>query len=435
VPAGFVTVETRGFNRNEKGSDFGLDYQRKRWSWGLSSTDTNIAYRTVASDGTIHINESRFANQRAYVSYNADKGIDWSLEHNRTRSDYQSSNTNIDTTSLSASKQFGRLNTRLSLEHQAGEGPITLASSSTPQRGTLSLDAVRFIGDYNGQNGWFFGGRASFSSTKTLGKSGKGNDYTLSTTYRPSGGPFDFEAVYSASDSGSLSSLGTFQNGTGIGYGGNGFSSGGVTGSYISGASDYKFFQILPNYRIGNKTTLNGRFYQNRSSGIYNSNSDTTSFGLGVAWDLGNNTMFTTNFDKTATRFIGIDSKSDSLALDAAIMGNPKGPWSYRLGVNSLISGRSTNYAQDAIGFDGYMKFKINKASNTGFQFAYGRTSGYLPQSDNYFSAFYEHQLYQNVSLIGSYKFRRVTNIDASLLSGAYRSNGFDIELNFNFGG
>jgi hypothetical protein len=84
---------------------------------------------------------------------------------------------------------------------------------------------------------------------------------------------------------------------------------------------------------------------------------------------------------------------------------------------------------------DGYLRYKINRRSNAGLQFAVGRTSGYLPQSDNFFGAFYEHQLYQNVSLIGSYKLRRVTNLNSSLTSGAYRSSGFDLELNFNFGG
>jgi len=115
-------------------------------------------------------------------------------------------------------------------------------------------------------------------------------------------------------------------------------------------------------------------------------------------------------------------------------MGNPRGPWSYRLGLTSLISGQQTTYSQDSYGVDGFLRFKINPRSNASFQFNVGRTSGYLPQSESFVGMFYEYQLYRNVALVGSYKMRRVLNNDSSL-SGAYRSNGFDLELNFNFGG
>ncbi len=433
VPSDFVSVETRGFNRNEKGLDVGLDYRKNSWSWGVSSNSSDITFRSVRSDGTIILNHSQYANQRAYVGYApTEKGVTWALEHNRTQSKYAGSDTNIDTTALSASKAFGRLNTRLSLERQSGEGPVTV--DGVTQRGNVSLDAIRLFTDYSTLTGWFFGARTSFSRTSSLGKSGTGNDITFSTSYRPMSGPFDFEAVFSQSNSGSLATLGAFQNGTGLGYGG-GVTGTSGTGGFANGASDYRFLQVTPNYRINNKATLNGRLYQSKSSGIYNSNSETTSFGLGVSFDLGNSTLFTTSLDRTATQFLDANIKSNSTAVSAALMANPAGQWSYRLGMNALLSGNTTEFAQDSFGFDGYLRYKINNRSNASLQFAMGRTSGYLPQSDSFFGAFYEHQLYRNVSLIGSYKMRRVTNLDAALSMGAYRSNGFDLELNFNFGG
>ena len=434
VPSTFVGVESRGFNRNEKAVDVGLEYRRKAWNWGLSAVDSDISYRTPMSDGTIKIRDSKFANQRAFVGYTPQPGgLQWSLEHNRTQSTYLDADSKIDTTTLSAAKNFGRLNTRLSLEHQAGIGPIT--DGSTTRQSDLSLDALRLNTDYSTANGWFFGARASLSQTRADGKFGKGDDFTLNTSYRPGAGPFDFEAVYSQSNSGSLANLGGFQNGTGIGYGNGGYGSGVVGSGFVNGTSDYRFLQFTPNYRLNQKISLNGRFYQSNSSGIYNSNSETTAYGLGVTWDIGNNTMFTTSLDNTATRFRELNIASKSLALDAAIMGNPAGPWSYRLGMNTLISGGGNEFSQDSFGFDGFLRFKINRQSNASVQFNAGRTSGYLPQTDNFFGAFYEHQLYGNVSLIGSYKWRNVTNLSSEIFGGAYRSSGFDLELNFNFGG
>jgi hypothetical protein len=434
VPSSFVGVESRGFNRNEKAVDLGVEYRRKAWSWGASMVDSDISYRTPMSDGTIKVRESNFANQRAFVGYNPQPGgLQWSLEHNRTQSTYLDSDSKIDTTTLSAAKSFGRLNTRLSLEHQAGVGPISDGIES--RQGSLSLDALRLNTDYTTGNGWFFGARASLSQTRADGKAGKGDDLTLNTSYRPGSDPFDFEAVYSQSNSGSLANLGGFQNGTGIGYGNGGYGSGVVGSGFINGASDYRFLQFSPNYRITPKVSLNGRFYQSSNSGIYNSNSETTAYGLGITWDIGNNTVFTSSLDNTATRFRELNIASNSLALDAAIMGNPAGPWSYRLGMNTLISGGANEFSQDSFGFDGFLRFKINRQSNASIQFTAGRTSGYLPQTDNFFGAFYEHQLYGNVSLVGSYKWRNVTNLSSEIFGGAYRSSGFDLELNFNFGG
>lgn len=433
VPASFVTVESRGFNRNEKSVDVGLDYHRKAWTWGVSANNSEIAVRTANADGSTRVRESKYGNQRAFTSFTPDvKGITWSMEHNRTQSKFAGSDTKVDTTTFSASKSFGKLNTRLGLEHQSGSGPMTV--DNVTRQGSVSLDAIRLMSDYSTNTGWFFGARASLSQTKSLGKSGTGNDFTLSTSFRPSAGPFDVEAVYSQSNSGSLATLGQFQNGTGIGYGGNGFSSGGNSNTLLNGASDYRLLQITPNYRLTKKATLNGRLYQSKSAGLYNTNSETFSYGMGVTWDLGNNTLIATSLDKSATRFLSVGTEADSLSLDAAILGNPAGQWSYRLGLNSLLSSGS-DFAQDSYGVDGYLRYRINRQSNASLQFSVGRTSGYLPQTDNFFGAFYEHQLYRNVSLIGSYKVRKVSNLDISLTGGAYRSSGFDLELNFNFGG
>lgn len=433
VPSSFVTVESRGFNRNEKGYDVGLEYRKKNWNWGISSNTSDINYRSAKNDGTIVVNRSKFSNQRANIGFTPTaNGLTWSLEHNRTQSTFSGSDTKVDTTALSASKAFGKLNTRLSMEHQSGVGPMTI--DNVVKRGNVSLDAIRLFTDYATNNGWFFGARTSFSRTNSLGKTGNGNDLTFSTSYRPANAPFDFEAVFSQSNSGSLASLGSFQNGTGIGYV-NGVAGSTIGGGFGTGASDYRFIQFMPNYRLSSKATLNGRMYQSKSSGIYNSNSETTAYGLGVTIDLGNNTLLTSNFDKSATRFLSLNAKSDSLSIDTAIMGNPAGQWSYRLGMNSLISGSATEFSQDSFGFDGYLRYKINPRSNVGTQFSVGRTSGYLPQSDNFFGAFYEHQLYRNVSLIGSYKVRKVSNLGSTVYGGAYSSNGFDVELNFNFGG
>ena len=101
VPANFVTVETRGFNRNEKAIDVGLEYRKREWAWGDNATNSNIAYRQIRQDGTTQIRTSQFSNQRAFVNFTpAEKGITWALEHNHTQSEFSGTDTKIDTTAL-----------------------------------------------------------------------------------------------------------------------------------------------------------------------------------------------------------------------------------------------------------------------------------------------------------------------------------------------
>jgi len=436
VPATFVSVESRSFNRNEKATDFGLEYKKKAYTWGVTATNSDIITQSVDANNNVVFNGSKYATQGAYLNYQPQgtKGITWSLQHNRTQSSYTGYDSKIDTTTLAANKTFGRLNTRLSLDHENGFGPITLSDGVTTKDGAVSLDAIRLNADYTTSKGWFFGTRTSLSRMNSLGKSGNGNDITLSTSYKPIKGPFDFEASYVNSNSGSLSSLGSFQNGSGIGYGGNGFTGSTATSTVLNGGSNYKSFSVTPNYKINSRASLNGRFYQLRQSGSFNSNSETMSYGLGVNWDLGGNTLVSTNVDRSATRFLDLTARTESTAVELALMGNPKGPWSYRIGLNSLISGKTTDYAQDSFGIDGYLRHRLNARSNLSLQFTLGRTSGYLPQSEHFIGAFYEYQLYRNVALVGSYKIRHVLNNDPTITTGAYRSSGFDLELNFNFG-
>ena len=74
VPDDFVGVESRGFNRNERAADVGLEFRHKAWSWGVSGIDSTINYRTPLPNGTTQVRESNFANQRAFVAFSPQPG-------------------------------------------------------------------------------------------------------------------------------------------------------------------------------------------------------------------------------------------------------------------------------------------------------------------------------------------------------------------------
>ena len=428
VPDGYVSVETRGFNRNERAVDLSAEVTAGRLKYGVAHQNSSIGVRTTNSLGQVNFNRTRATQARGYASYRPSDTESWSLEHVRSASRFSSFDANLDTTTLSTTRRLGRLNATLGLERQDGYGPVGNGTTSTP--GSLSLDTIRVETNYSAGTALVLGGRASVSNVQAGGKSGTGKDYTLSARYQPDERLF-VNASYTLSDSGQLATLGSFQTGAGFGYGGNGFS-GGVTGGAFAGATDTRLIQLTGGYRASDKLSLDARVYQSRSVGSVTSNSETTAYGLGAHWDIGGTHAIDMSVDQSRTNYVGSAFTSDALTFFGSLSGNP-GRWSYRLGTSVLTTGGNSAFGQDNLSFDGTLGFRIDSRQMLRASIQTGRSQGYLPQDDAFFGLSHDYRIYQNVSLVTSYRWRKVRNLDPLVPSGAYRSSGFDIELGFNF--
>jgi hypothetical protein len=436
IPTGFVSVESRGFNRNERAMDLGAEYNFGRYQYGTSYNNSSVANRRTSSTGAITFDRFRTTATRGFVSLRESEGARWSLDHVRATNLATGGETRLDTTTLSTDRRLGRLNARLGLERVDGYGP--LASSTGTVWSNVALNTLRLSGDYSIGTAWALSGRASVSDIRAGEERRTGNDFTLSASYRPEG-PWFVDATAAVSKAGELAALSGFQSGFGLGYTGSGFS--GVPSSgFNAGATDYRLFRTGATYRASSRLNLEGRFFNSRSEGNVGANTDTAGFGVAALWDVGRSNVLSVALDQTRTQFIGSlggseglsNLRTDSTTFDAFVAGSPRGPWSYRLGTSLLLSG-GTTFAQDSIAFEGFLRHNLNPRSNLSMQFRSGQTKGYLPQSDHYLALAYEHQLYMNVSLIGSYKLRNLRNLSGLETQGAYRSSGFDVELSFNF--
>ncbi|MCB8933641.1 MAG: hypothetical protein M9921_05950 [Fimbriimonadaceae bacterium] len=427
VPDGFVSVESRGFNRNERAWDLSADVLAGKWSYGASNQNSSIAIRRTGTNGEFSFDRTRATRGQAYASFRESDTAGWSLEHVRTGSQFSGSETRLDTTTLSTTRRIGKVNTVLGLERQDGYGPI---GSSSPTPGHLSLETLRLEATYALGSAWTFRGRTSASRIKTDLGDGVGKDTSLSVRYEP-GDRLFVNASYFLSDSGQLAVLGAFQNGQGLGYGGNGFS-GGVTGGGFAGATDARLIQVTTGYRASDRLAFDARYYETRSVGSVTSNSETTAYGLGAHWDLGRTHALDFSIDSSKTQFVGSALTSDAVTFYGALSGAP-GRWSYRLGLSTLVTGGNSQFGQDSATFDGALSYRLDPRQRLTASYQSGRTQGYLPQSDSFFGLSHHYQLYSSAELVTSYRWRNVSNLDPMITSGAYRSTGFDIELAFNF--
>lgn len=424
VPNTFVGIESRGFNRNEKAIDFSAEFTKGGFTHGAAHQNSAVSTRTVDQAGNVVVNSGRQTTSRLYSSYASDSWT-WNAEQARRTVTSVRGSTKLDTTSFFGSKKWGKIDARFGFDHQTGVAPDVAG-----QPAHLALDSLRLDADYRPTKELSIGWRSSLSKVKYAGDSGTGRDYGLRTTYRPNE-KWLIEASYDDSNSGALSALAGFEGS--IGFDGNGFSGGSTGTAFSAGNTNLQLANLHARYESGGRLALDARLTKARSSGSLYTNTDTTFVGLGMDYDLGAGHAVSLGLEQSDTKFLDSPNRSNVRSLTFGFSGRPAGPWSYRLGANAVLSGGGP-FSQDSLSLDGSLYYRINDRQQVYGMFNLGRTTGYLPQQDQFFGIFYEYRLFQNVSLIGSYKFRNLTNLDPLFTSGQYRSRGFDLELSFTFG-
>ncbi|HEY0865744.1 MAG TPA: hypothetical protein VGE01_00100, partial [Fimbriimonas sp.] len=433
VPRDYVSVQSTGFQRNEQTSEIGLDWTRGRYSVTTAWSNSSISNAQQGSNNQLVAENSRFTRAIASLNYLSPDGTAWALSQSRVRSRL-ADETQLDTTSLSGKRRFGRLNTDYSLQYQTGSGPMLNPDTQQQEIGSVTLQTLGLGLRYELDNGLNLNGRTSVSKIQALDKTGDGSDYSFGLTYFPEGGRLRANANYSYSNSGQLATLGDFGSGYGYGYGGNGFSAGGMGTGLNIGSTSVRSLTASSTYQASSRLGLNVHALSTQAEGDLTSNSRSFSYGLGLDYDLGNFNQLGISLNRNKTDFFSEAAiQSSSTSLDAYLNGAPKGPWSYHLGISQFLSESSSLYAGDAFSFDAYLSYKLSPRQRLTLQYRDGRTTGYYGQVESATYASYEYQIFRNVALVGSYKWRNVKNLNGEVTGGAYRSNGFDLELSFDF--
>ncbi|MDX2065481.1 MAG: hypothetical protein SFX74_07040 [Fimbriimonadaceae bacterium] len=429
VPPGFVTVESRGFARNERASEVGLEYGRGAWSVNSSLSNSSVATR--ASIGSDALTIGRFTTANVGVRYAEPDGFRWGLTQSQSRSRL-TDETRVDTTTLSSERQFGRVGLTLAYDRQIGRGPVN--TNGQVALGRVALDTLRSGINWNAGSNLTLSSRFGVSSIDSPSGRGRGNDTSIGAEWRPNGA-VAITTSYTDSNSGSLATLGGLSLGQGFGYGGNGFSSGGLGDTLNAGQTTVRTLQSTAAFRVSDRFNVNLRYYQSRTSGELLANAAVNGFGAGLSYDLGRVNLFTLSLDQTdgrALNAIGGDNRSTSWA--ASLSGSPPGRVSYSLAAFGLVSrGGSTLQGQDSLTWDVNLNYNLKDRQRLLFGLTNGRSIGYYGQREMNAMFGYEYQIFRNIALRGLYRVRDIRNADSSLTSGNYRSRGFDIELTFDF--
>ncbi|MBV6459069.1 MAG: hypothetical protein HONBIEJF_02209 [Fimbriimonadaceae bacterium] len=428
IPTGYVTVETRGFNRNERGHSMDFQYRASRnWLFGLGQGNTSVAQQIRADDGTIRSSSIRLNDWTAEAAFTpTGKGPTFRADHRHRESTFAGSTSRSDSSAATLNQQFGRWSTRFGYERQDATG----RAFGTNERQRVQVNGFKVGANYGSERMTLdiFG---SLSDVRTSGQSGKGTDVGITAGYAPTSN-LNFSLGYQQSDSGSLAVLSQIDTGGGAGYNGNGFS-GGIGNGFSTGLTDSRLLFANMVWDVTDRIAFDARVRDSRTSGSISSNTSNRSFGLGLGIDFGADQLLRFGFNRSDTRFLDSASTSSATGWDASFDGR-WGRLSYRFGGVALLAGGTSPFRQDVYSAESEISYRLAARHRLAFSFDASSIRGYLPQSDVGWSASYIYTIMPGVGLAAVYRYRNVSNREVGVTTGAYRSSGFDLELRIDLG-
>ena len=427
IPRDFVGIETTSFNRNERSYRTSLDADPKGpWTWRLSQSNSSISTRSTNSQGNLVYTGSRFVTSEASARYETSESESWRLTQTRQKTTGLGATTRIDSSEVSGVHVFGPLRTNLSLVRQGGYSRGTDGIANRFNIMGVKLGSNYFRGPLS------VSGNFSILDISAAGQKGVGRDYDLSVGWSPKTN-LRLSTTYAMSDSGSLVTLQKYTSGYGSGYGGNAYT-GGLDGTGFASITNLRRWYTTLQYNPTDRLSITADYRTQRSSGSVSSNSSTSGYGVNLGYEIGGGHRVNLSYDRSLTTFIDSPQTSGIVAYSAYIQGQPKGRINYALGWNKFGAIGNSVTKQDSGSLFVEMGYFLGGRHRLGFNLNDARTSGYLPQSSSDLGITYSYQIWRNLGLNASYRWRKISNQDASFTSGAYRSNGLDVELSFDFG-
>lgn len=425
----YVSVETRGFERNEDMIDLRLAYALgSKLKANAQHTNSSITSTSTSGAGE----PRRLTITQAGLNWNPADGSVWNLTASRSNSGYGSQSTKLDTVSINGRKSFRNVDSRITVSQQRASGLVS--SGGSLERQTADLSTVQVGATYNPTEKVQLNTNLSISSVKQKSGSGTGQDLSFNAVYHPTD-RLQVVGEYLNSNAGRFATLSQFQTGYGFGYDGqNGFS-GGSAGATQLGSTGVRQMRLSASWNPSDNWQFSAAILQRRATGSLSANAESTSTNLSAAYDAGQTGQFYVAIGQSNTRFLDQSlGRTESTTLDALWRADPTGPWSYSLGVRTLITGGSGQFNTNGSGIEANLEFRINAKQGLALGFRSGLASGYQAQRELEANLTYRFLIYRDIGLNVGYHLNETRNRDASVTSGGYRAHGFFAELSFNFG-
>jgi hypothetical protein len=424
IDPNYQGIEQTAFNRNEQASDLNYEYFTK----GFTTKFKNLNSVISTSDNNI-LSSTRLMTNNLEVGYSFKKKKEDSPNRGqsvfyRTTQTTQQNENFLAEYGLREVFSHKKLNYTIESSQQVGR---------VQQNSTLSdyrVTGYKATVGYNAGKNIFVSATGGRNHVNLGQQNSEGFDYSLRASLSQTG-PWTGGIDYTATDSGAISSLG-FVNGNSIGFGGNGFSGNNGVGTITNGTFASRRTGFTVGYQASGFYTGGLSLARTVGTGAATNNADIETLTLTNQFQINKNN--TLNLDWTRVNSVFQNStigNATSYLWNMQFSGNQGKLWSYSLNANTLTSSGG-GFAQDSLGFQGDLTYLINGRQRLIGSASVSRMTGFAPQEDRQISAAYAYQLIPGIDLRARYLFRDLQNLDPTAIGGAFRSNGFSIELTFS---
>ncbi|GIV06087.1 MAG: hypothetical protein KatS3mg016_1662 [Fimbriimonadales bacterium] len=460
IPAEFIGIESVGFRRNERGYQTDLNY---RFS-PISNFQASLSRSRVASLNPL---SSTFAAsftdadiQSYTYTYTPQNGFQFTLNRNTNSTRTGNSRTEQTRNAINLARAWKNFNFSMGYEQSDSDAFSSLGGGARLKY---------HIRSWRTQLEWAVNSqltlRSSAARSDIAQASGTNNtqtrslDYSVDVSWRPLAN-LSVNYRWRDSDSGSLNLnetlLRTRQYGDpfppttnfptnpwGVGYDGNGFSSGApMFGGYTYFGVRGKGQDLSIQWTPLNTLSIDVQWSQNRSLGDFQTNSSQESLTVGASYMPFDWLALSASWSKQEVQFLTAtgNSSNEFLTLGADI--GPLRRWTinvnfYMMKTRSVFGegfqGGQGNFVQEPVGFSARVAYDLGSKQNLFAEFQRTHLRGYLPSRDTLFNIGYEYRITRNWSFVLSYRFREQLNLDPQYSQYSYRARSLDASMNWMF--
>jgi hypothetical protein len=460
IPAEFIGIESVGFRRNERGYQADLSYRFSAIS-NLQASFSNLrvaALNPLSSSFSASFTDTRIQNFT--YSYTPPNGFQLTLSRNTNEVRAPNSRSEQTRDSLSLARRWDALNFSLGYEQSDSDAFSALSG------GTNLFYRIRSL---RSQVDWTVNTqltlRASLAQSDIQQRQPSGavrtqsRDYSLDASWQPLA-TLKLTYRWRDSDSGSLNLAPTDvrsrqfgnplpptanfpTNPWGVGFDGNGFSSGappfsGFTYYGVRGKGQDLTVQWTPLDALA----INLQWSQNRSLGDLQTNSAQESLSVGVSYLPRDWLALSASWSRQQVQFLSATGNSSNEFLTLTVDIGPLRRWTVSLNFYAMktrsflgegFQGGQGEFVQEPVSFTTRVSYDI--ASNQSLFAEFQRTTlrGYLPSRDTMFNIGYQYRITRNWAFVLSYRFREQLNLDPQYSQFSYRARSLDANMNFIF--
>ncbi len=461
----FVTVESVGFRRQEKGFSHSIEYVGSRQFNARLTIDRMQVPDYIGSylGGSQRTGSASVSNTSFDATLNLPKApqvrISWLRQRNHSGSYGSSEN---GSRNISLTHTLGKVSLSLDLlsTRASSVSTFTTGGNTTTNTYDSSSDTLRLTWGWNQSDRLAFNGVLARGRTRASGSSNNAQDISIGVRWLPLKA-LNISYQYAVRDSGTISSTGGYlggnlggsfigpggyQSGWGMGYGAGGNYSGGYYNPISSGLTyssigvKNRSHNLTVSYIPNDNLSLDLGFLQQLSAGDNLTNTDMQGLNVGVNYRLSDKTSLALNFTRQNVNYVGASdgAKTDILyftlrtELTRKLVLNLQ---AQRMNSSSLFSMGGSGQRQDQkmLAHSLRLEYPFAPRQSAFLEHRFSDVQGFFGSIDRDSALGYEYEINRYLAFTLSVRLQERSNRDSQYANYNYRAFTLDADISARF--